>query len=267
MVTTLMKAYPCGGEHAETLHNGDMANVLDRVERLLGGLVEGTFERLFTKKLHPVHLARRLEESMADGTLVSASGPVAPDHYVVHLDPATYGRFEGARDGIERDLERHLITAATRRQLHYLESPTVELQVAPDLRAGRFTVDAEFRGDPHDGAVAQHRGQDREPTMVMPVIGSTPFLEVREPEGASRALPLAGSTCNIGRAPDNHLVLSDPAVSRYHAVIRWSGDNLLVEDLGSSNGVFVNGEAVKAARLYEGDVVVVGGTQILVRQS
>jgi len=102
-----------------------MTNILERVERILGSVIEGPMERLFTRKLHPVHLSRRLEEAMADGVLVSANGSVAPAYFVVWLDPTTYERFSGARGGIERDLEQHLTRAAADREFRYLQSRPV----------------------------------------------------------------------------------------------------------------------------------------------
>lgn len=63
----------------------------------------------------------------------------------------------------------------------------------------------------------------------------------------------------IGRSNECHLVLDDPSVSRIHAVIRRSGDELEVEDRGSRNGVIVNKERIREQRkLGNGDQVVIG---------
>ena len=56
----------------------------------------------------------------------------------------------------------------------------------------------------------------------------------------------------IGRAPDNDVVLDDPTVSGHHARLSWAGTTLLVEDLSSVNGTFVDGERVKNARTRPG---------------
>lgn len=58
------------------------------------------------------------------------------------------------------------------------------------------------------------------------------------------------------------MVLVEDMVSRRHARIAYSGDAITIEDLGSTNGTFVNGEKVKKARLKEGDRVLIG-TSIL----
>ena len=60
----------------------------------------------------------------------------------------------------------------------------------------------------------------------------------------------------IGRRPDNALVLTHPGISGRHAILHQAGDHLIVEDLGSTNGTFVNGERVTGtARLGEGDLL------------
>lgn len=56
----------------------------------------------------------------------------------------------------------------------------------------------------------------------------------------------------IGRAPDNDVVLDAPTVSSHHARISWAGATLLIEDLSSANGTFVDGQRVKNARTRPG---------------
>jgi hypothetical protein len=66
----------------------------------------------------------------------------------------------------------------------------------------------------------------------------------------------------IGRSSELDIVLVEDMVSRKHAKITLSGGKITIEDLGSTNGTFVNGEKVKSQRLKEGDRILVG-TSIL----
>lgn len=59
----------------------------------------------------------------------------------------------------------------------------------------------------------------------------------------------------IGRGTSCDVVLADLAVSRRHARIRWQDEELVLEDLGSSGGTYVNGERVQRCSLRPGDVV------------
>jgi hypothetical protein len=85
------------------------------------------------------------------------------------------------------------------------------------------------------------------------------LLVIREGAEAGREVTLAGAL-TIGRADDADLVLADAGISRSHARVTSAGGAVTIEDLGSSNGTFVNGEQVTGSRpLREGDEIQMGG--------
>jgi pSer/pThr/pTyr-binding forkhead associated (FHA) protein len=57
----------------------------------------------------------------------------------------------------------------------------------------------------------------------------------------------------LGRGPEVDIAVPDPAMSKQHACVEWAGGGLRVRDLGSTNGVRVNGELVEIAELAHGD--------------
>jgi pSer/pThr/pTyr-binding forkhead associated (FHA) protein len=80
-------------------------------------------------------------------------------------------------------------------------------------------------------------------------------------QGGEFPLP-ANREVIVGRSSDLDMVLVEDMVSRKHAKIITTGANVVIQDLGSTNGTFVNGEKVKKARLKEGDRILIG-TSIL----
>jgi len=77
------------------------------------------------------------------------------------------------------------------------------------------------------------------------------------------AYPVHRGDCILGRAPHCFLVLSAEQVSREHAIVRLVGDGFEVEDLGSRNGLSVNGRRVEGRRRLEpGDVLEIGGERL-----
>ena len=81
----------------------------------------------------------------------------------------------------------------------------------------------------------------------------------------NRDIQLRQGKMVVGRSPDCHIVLDDALVSRRHAAFFCSAEGVVVEDLSSVNGVFVNGMRIHAARsLSPGDRVVVGKHEISV---
>jgi ABC-type multidrug transport system ATPase subunit len=72
------------------------------------------------------------------------------------------------------------------------------------------------------------------------------------------AVHQAGQVLRIGRHKDNDIVLQDLRISRFHAEMRRAGDTYEIVDLGSTNGVHLNGVAVGRARLTPGDRIAIG---------
>jgi hypothetical protein len=85
--------------------------------------------------------------------------------------------------------------------------------------------------------------------------------------------PLAGQTIKIsedmttiGSVAGNSIVLADPAVSKKHVAIRRQNGEYEVADLGSTNGIYVNGHKVPKKSLAPGDIVRVGNTEMVFRR-
>lgn len=82
-----------------------------------------------------------------------------------------------------------------------------------------------------------------------------------------KEVPVSISEVSIGRSPENVLVIDNPAVSHYHARVFNEEGRLMLEDFGSMNGTFVNGQRVKMVTLKHGDSVAIGKHTIVVADS
>jgi hypothetical protein len=83
---------------------------------------------------------------------------------------------------------------------------------------------------------------------------------------ANQTLPLNEEVTTIGSVAGNTVVLADPAVSRKHAGIRKIDTNYELADLGSTNGVYVNGHKVPKKTLEPGDIIRVGNTEAVFKR-
>ncbi len=82
---------------------------------------------------------------------------------------------------------------------------------------------------------------------------------ITDPSGANQIFEITGSIVNIGRVDANDLVLNHPSVSRHHARLTvLPGDTTLINDLGSLNGVYVNGQLIREHRLSDLDRLMIG---------
>lgn len=77
-----------------------------------------------------------------------------------------------------------------------------------------------------------------------------------------KELQLTRERTTLGRRPYNDLVIDNLAVSGEHAVFILEGDDVVLEDLNSTNGTYVNGKAVKTHKLDNGDVIEIGKYKI-----
>src|SRR5882762_1259538 len=87
-------------------------------------------------------------------------------------------------------------------------------------------------------------------------------------EGAVlKEVPLGTRPVTIGRSPDNDIPIDNLAVSNYHARVYVEAGSLVIEDLGSLNGSFLNDIRVERAMLKDGDAILIGKHQIFVDQT
>lgn len=92
-------------------------------------------------------------------------------------------------------------------------------------------------------------------------------LVLKFEESVLKEIPMSGNEVSIGRSPDNGIVIDNPAVSHYHARVFNEEGRLTLQDFGSLNGTFVNGQRVNRTTLKPGDQVMVGKHTIVVSES
>lgn len=93
-------------------------------------------------------------------------------------------------------------------------------------------------------------------------------LVVQAGPGAGTRYPVVQGAITMGRAPDCQVVINFPNVSAHHARLTWDGQQCVVEDLGSTNGTFVNSYRLTGpVQFRPGDVLSLGGSVELVLQA
>ena len=94
--------------------------------------------------------------------------------------------------------------------------------------------------------------------LAMPPRGDQPLLVWRPRLGDDQTYQLAGRVTRLGRHDENDVVLAGPTVSARHATVRIEPVGVVLEDEGSLNGTFVNGERTEQRLLEEGDRIQIG---------
>lgn len=101
-------------------------------------------------------------------------------------------------------------------------------------------------------------------TVLSPIVTIRPTKDT--PKQTATGSVIASSDTIIGKASDAGFLVSDVLVSRQHARLINLGTGFVIEDLGSTNGTFVNGKLVRTSPVREGDVITIGNTDLTIRE-
>ena len=249
-------------------------SVLRSLESKIAGLVEGTFSRAFRSEVRPVEIARKLAREMEEHRSQSVSRVYVPNEYAVYLSPRDRERFAGFERELRDELAGYLLEHARRERFALMSKPSIEIHTDERLRLGEFGIQArlvEPSEEPRAGGEEVRQG-DAGHTMVYSAAERLQEpLEERAKRRDARALLVADGKrlvvgaggATIGRSRSCDVVLDDANVSRRHAEVRPRGGGWIVADLGSTNGVSVNGTRVeRAQRLEPGDRIELGTTTL-----
>jgi hypothetical protein len=225
-----------------------LVGVLSRFERRLEGLVEGTFAKVFRGGVEPVEVAKALQREAADRKTITGPRTLVPNDFVVELGPADAAKLTPYEVPLGAELAAMVREHAAERRWSFYGPVVVRLEQHDDVDTGTFRVrSAVVQGDPDPVPTTTTQGQPR----------------LRVLTGAQNEIPLTRDVLVIGRASTADIRLDDTGVSRQHAEVRREGDDVIVVDLGSTNGTTVNGRTVERARLAPGDRIEVGRTTLV----
>jgi hypothetical protein len=266
---------------------------LRNIEQKIEGVVERTFGRMFRSTLQPVELARRLAREMEDHKTVSVSRVYVPNQYTVYLSTPDRRQFASYESALVTELGAYLEAHARSEGLSLLTMPRIRLETDTDLRPGEFGIACRMvdpgrpgvddPAEPEAASVPAEPEASAAPAAPLPneALEAVSGTQVLSPEQARAAglvreqitLYLAGQPFRItqkvttlGRSRDCDIVVPDANVSRVHAEVRHEGLEYVLVDLGSTNGIEVNGRRVLRHSLRDGDRVSLGGADVVVER-
>jgi hypothetical protein len=251
-------------------------NLLKSVETTIANLVEGAFGRVFRSEVRPMELARKLAREMDTHRTVSVSRVYVPNEYSVWLSPEDRERYDGVEGEVIEELCAYLLEHARREDLILASPPHIQFNTDEQLALGEFGIQARLvrapgqSGERHPPAEADEHGH----TMIYSTSArvGAPAEQARSRARPQRALLAFGGRrllvapqgATIGRSRDCAIVLEDAGISRLHAEIRPGPEGWTIEDLGSTNGVLVNGHGLAGAQLlHPGDRLELGSTEMV----
>jgi hypothetical protein len=266
-------------------------SVLRSIEHRIESIVEGVFGRAFRSHVQPVELARKLAKEMDDHKTVSVSRIYVPNEYHVYLAPSDREQFGNYEESLITELSDYLGEHARREGYAMLTEPRVVVEEDADLSVGEFGIATRMvqprrvaptpapvpDGDANAPQAPKRPSPPSIPAAVSPVPSAPEHTEVVAAEDAERLglartpatlayaggrYELANRVVTIGRSHECDIAISDPNISRRHCEVLQEEGGYVIVDLGSTNGVEVNGARVQRARLEPEDRIVLGATEL-----
>jgi hypothetical protein len=263
-------------------------NAVARLEDFIQGSVEGFFSRVFRTGVNKIEIARKLERAMDEGVVVNNNQRRAPNAYKLFMSEADFRAIRQYARLLKSQLQDGLLQMAKQRGYLLTTNPLVAIEVDARLGKGNLRTETSFLDaaqmqqqlaaaqgsanptSPNLGDAPPDFTQVIAPQPAPPAAGAGGLnvqvggplpdaaLVLRTPQGPGQTYPLNREVIHIGRHKSNDIVIKEERVSRYHAEIRFERGQFVLYDLGSLNGVVVNGMLTRHAILRPGDIIGIG---------
>lgn len=227
---------------------------LSRFEHKLEQLISGAFARAFRSAVQPVEISAALQrECDNNAQILSRDRRLVPNDFHVELSQTDLDRLAPYDTAMAQELVKQLQEHADQQSYVFPGPVTIGFESADDLTTGRFRI--------------RSRAQAK-------VTGNASHTQVRraralvEVNGTRHPLEVPGLV--FGRGTEADVRINDPGVSRRHiefVVTPRSGgtDRIEVRDLGSTNGMLVDGHRITQTAVHDGTQVKIGNTTMTVR--
>lgn len=211
---------------------------LDKFEKTLEKKVTGLFSKTFKSGLEPLEIASAIKQEMdAKASILSRDRILVPNSYLIQLSPQDYERLHDLGEPLVEELSKLCSEHAAKQRFQFGELLDISLSQEASLALGQLSV------------VSSSKKLE---------IAWVPVLEVA---GVSHTLVSAKTT--VGRDSTADIQIGDNGLSRKHFEILWDGSSAVLRDLGSTNGVKVEGKKIDQVVIPTGTAFSAGRTDFL----
>ena len=222
---------------------------LQNFENKLEQMISGVFARAFRSAVQPVEISAALQREVDNNTqILSRDRRLVPNSFHVELSQSDLERLSPYDSAMAEELTNSLRDHADHQSYVFPGPVSIVFEQADDLTTGRFRVRSQAIAKVTHNATNTRVGRARA------------LLEVN---GTQHPLDPPGLV--VGRGTEADLRINDPGVSRRHLELEVSIDGVDAVDLGSTNGILVDGSKVTRARLRDGSTIKIGHTEMTVR--
>ncbi len=226
---------------------------LQRFERKLEQAISGAFAKAFRSAVQPVEIAAALQrECDNNAQILSRERRMVPNDFHVELAQVDLDRLAPYDSTMARDFTEQLEDHAKDQGYQFPGPVRIEFEAADDLTTGRFRIRSSARARVQSNAT--HTQAQRARAFVV---------------AGGEQHPLHPPATVVGRGTEADIRVNDPGVSRRHIEFQLTSDaaglQVRVRDLGSTNGMLVDGHRITSTSLRDGSQVKIGSTTLTVR--
>ena len=226
---------------------------LQRFERRLEQMISGAFARAFRSAVQPVEIAAALQrECDNNAQILSRQRRLVPNDFHVELAQTDLERLAPYDTAMAAELEKQVTEHAKQNGYSFPGPVSIDFEASEDLTTGRFRVRSRAQAKVSSNSTHTQVGRAR---------------AVLEVNGTQH--PLAPPGVVVGRGTDADVRINDPGVSRQHVEFRVeaAADRLHIDvrDLGSTNGMLVDGQKMTRSVADDGTQVTIGNTVLTVK--
>jgi hypothetical protein len=239
--------------------------ILKKIEKKLESAVEGLFAKGFKSKVEPVELAKKMSLAMVNNKIVALKKVWAPNDFKVFLSSADEEQFVSYQKEIIHELQDFLVKEAIAADLTMGSRPKITFEQAENLAKGQFSIDVKLSEELEKEINITKDGA----TQIIPIEQIKPKLTRHfiQLDSSMFQYDLKPGKNLVGRSSTNDISIADPSLSRHHLEIFVDEKEIVLKDLGSTNGTKVNGEIIKSAILKDKDIIEAGSAKFTYRRS
>lgn len=229
--------------------------LLDNLEQRLDRIVNGSFSKAFKSEVQPVELGAALQQEIDNRADTITGQTVVPNIFIIELGPTDHERLSTYFETLSIELGTLADAYSSEQRYTTVDAAHVTFDLDQELETGVFRIRSTAAKRPADAVVAPSVSATATPQVPMTAFTpeATPYLTSITGE----EFKITKSVTNIGRGVEADIQIDDTSVSRLHCAIVL-GSEVLIRDLGSTNGTIVDGTRASESVLRDGSIIKIG---------
>ena len=229
--------------------------LLENLEQRLDRIVNGSFSRAFKSEVQPVELGAALQQEIANRAQTINGQAVAPNIFIIELGTIDFERLTPYFETLSAELSTLTQQFSQEQRYATIDLSSISFVLDSMLETGVFRIRSAAAPRLRPENIGATVNPDITPQVPMSsfAMAKTPYLI----SVSGEEFKISKAVTNIGRGVEADIQIDDTSVSRLHCAIVL-GSEVIVRDLGSTNGTLIDGIRATESILRDGSIIKIG---------